>query len=269
MPPKTKSEVSHAQASGRLPTADPSSNGSKLPIHLTGMQLKPYQIAAVAFAAGFSPEEIPTVVAIGLAESDGWTDQVFKGSAEYPEDSIGVMQVNYMAHGDLDRQSLFNPFYNMQSARGISRDSFDAGNGSFTPWSTFKNGKYKANLSAGTAALALLKRPGMFEKAIQEVQAGTGARSATIDVGGIIGDVIGAPFEWAAALAKLLGWLVDPHNWLRIGYVAGGAVLLGIGLTGLHRETEYLNDLAASAKPVTSLLSQVKEAAMSAAATIK
>lgn len=62
---------------------------------------------------------------------------------------------------------------------------------------------------------------------------------------------ITAPFKAASSVAQALAWLTDPHNWLRLGMIMGGAGLMGVGLVvitlDLVRATPGVNTTARAA----------------------
>ena len=113
------------------------------------MALTPQQIAGYAKAAGFPDSEIPTAVAVALAESGGNPGAVNRantnGSVDY-----GLFQINTV-HGSLLTQGdKFNPADNARMAFTVySR----AGN-KWTPWSVYKSGRYRAFLPQGTLGAA-------------------------------------------------------------------------------------------------------------------
>ena len=113
------------------------------------MALTPQQIAGYAKAAGFPQNEIPTAVAVALAESGGNPAAVNRantnGSVDY-----GLFQINTV-HGPLLTQGdKFDPAANARMAFTVwSR----AGN-KWTPWSVYKSGSYRAFMPQGTLGAA-------------------------------------------------------------------------------------------------------------------
>ncbi len=99
--------------------------------------LTPSQIQAYAANAGFSGPDLTTAVAIALAESSG------KSGAYNPEGSYGLWQIYLPAHPEFAGQNLYDPQTNANAAFSVYRDA-----GGFSPWSTYKSGKYQAFVSA-------------------------------------------------------------------------------------------------------------------------
>lgn len=63
---------------------------------------------------------------------------------------------------------------------------------------------------------------------------------AGLDAGGAIPDHVPVVDDAASAISELgsiAGWLVNPHNWQRIGLVAGGAGLALVGLALIKHDT--------------------------------
>lgn len=108
------------------------------------------QIAQIARDAGFSENQIPTVVAIALAESGGNPQAHRKPSVPpHRDDSYGLWQINMLGDMGRDRlkkyglrsnEDLFNPAVNAKVAYLMS------GGSNFRAWSTYKHGNYKNKL---------------------------------------------------------------------------------------------------------------------------
>jgi hypothetical protein len=109
--------------------------------------LSAFQIAALAKEAGFPASQIPTAVAIALAESGGSTSIVSRPNSDGSVDK-GLWQINSKAHADLlSRYDYSNPHDNAKMAFIIYSQ---AGN-RWTPWTTFNTGSYRLFLNKGSA----------------------------------------------------------------------------------------------------------------------
>lgn len=98
------------------------------------------QLAELALAAGFPPASVPVAVAVALAESGGAVN-----STSATNDR-GLWQINGI-HGYDPAQLNANPLYNARAALAISHGGQD-----WTPWTTYKNGRYRQYLPAAQAA---------------------------------------------------------------------------------------------------------------------
>lgn len=163
-------------------------------------------IAGLAIRAGFPADQIATAVAVALAESGGRSDAEghnTNGSTDY-----GLWQINTI-HG-VTRADMFDPAKNAAKAYYV----FHAAKDRWTPWSVFKNGRYRPFLARGAVAARAPTNSG-------------GTIPATND-----------PSQGGAASVNPFALLFDPGLWLRIGMALLGAVLLLIGtvkLTGIGR----------------------------------
>ena len=110
--------------------------------------LTPTQIAFYAQQAGFTGSGLQTITAIALAESGGSTNAVCNSCSGVSEYSVGLTQINTLAHPQYSNSQLTNPLYNMQAAYAVSN-----GGTNFTPWSTYTNGSFVNFLSQAQTAV--------------------------------------------------------------------------------------------------------------------
>lgn len=113
-------------------------------------------LEALWVAAGGSNATADTAAAIAQAESGGTTTQIDNtaypklpgyhppSAGASPEYSVGLWQVNELAHPSYTTAQLLNSVQNANAAVAISN-----GGASFSAWSTFKNGAYKQFLTSG------------------------------------------------------------------------------------------------------------------------
>ena len=88
-------------------------------------KIQPVEIYQAARQAGFSPDQAVTMTAIALAESGGKTDARYKPDSG--EDSIGLWQINTVAHRDYSIADLENPVFNARAAWEVSNGGKDIG----------------------------------------------------------------------------------------------------------------------------------------------
>lgn len=240
------------------------------------MKLSAAQIAGYASQAGFPAAQIPTAVAVALAESGGNTDDqgdVILQTAKWGP-SVGLWQIRSLKGEALssaagadryrDASKLTDPTFNAQAARAIWGEA-----GGWSPWSTYP-GTYLMYLPQARAAA----------KAPAAIGTGTSSGTATMGsvqtvgfgdtLGGALGLVVpGAPLaldlltsprdtldaakQGLGLLANVLGfiakaaaWLADPGNWLRIIKVWVGTwlVVLGLAITAWPALSPVVNAAA-------------------------
>jgi hypothetical protein len=105
------------------------------------------EIWSVAQAAGVSDSMLPTAVAVAMAESGGNpASHCLNCVPGVREDSRGLWQINVIAHPEWSGANLYDPATNAQAMMAVS-----GGGVNWRPWSTFKNGAYRAFLIAPPA----------------------------------------------------------------------------------------------------------------------
>lgn len=113
-------------------------------------------LEALWTAAGGDPTKAETAAAIALAESGGDptsidnTDEAFKPGyhpappGASPEYSVGLWQINLLAHPSYTEAEMLDPAQNAVAAVAIS-----SGGASFDAWTTFTKGLYQQYLPGG------------------------------------------------------------------------------------------------------------------------
>lgn len=200
---------------------------------LNAQQLEYYWIQAGGPAA-----VAPIAAAIALAESGGRS--VKQQGQPYATTGWGPWQIT---PGD---PSLLDVSTNARAAVAKYRA---AGN-SFTPWTTYNNGKYKYYLQHGSNLPAYILGGLLLGASGAGIAlAGAGAEEATAvgaaEAGGAGGAATGAATGGGAGVnlasklsaiksglgvAALISVLLDPKHWLRILMVVGGAVIIFLAL---------------------------------------
>jgi hypothetical protein len=98
-------------------------------------------VAHLAHLAGFSNDEVATVVGISKRES-GWRPDAYNGDAGTGDKSYGLMQINMLGslgparreqYGLSKDEDLFDPYTNLKVAYGMS-----GGGSNFNPWGGYK-----------------------------------------------------------------------------------------------------------------------------------
>jgi len=110
------------------------------------------EIKAYCLAHGFTDDQAETMAAIALAESGGNNGAHALTSKE---DRYGVYQINRYAWPMYTVNCLRDMYCSTNAAYTISRQGTD-----FTPWSVYKDGKYKSKLPIGKPAPLITDDPG-------------------------------------------------------------------------------------------------------------
>lgn len=103
------------------------------------------QLQALASQAGLSGNAVKIAAAIAMAESGGNTQAYNPETAAgtpVGHGSRGLWQIYGYAHPQYDSSAMFDPVQNSRAMFAIS-----SGGTNWNPWSTYKNGQYKAYLS--------------------------------------------------------------------------------------------------------------------------
>jgi hypothetical protein len=184
------------------------------------------QIAVYAAAAGAPTPQL--AAAIAMAETGG-TGNAGAHNPIPPDDSYGLWQINMIgAEGPQRRRQLgissntqlYDPATNARAMMLISN-----GGTNFTPWATYTSGRYQKYMPPGTATtLPSVEPAGILGDLTSPLQGLIGG-----------GESVVHGFE---GLIKAGLWLSKASNWVRIGYVAGGGVMLIVGLAMLVKDQE-------------------------------
>ena len=117
------------------------------------------QLEALWTQHGGPAAEAPTAAAIALAESGGNPDAILNTAypdrpnyhppapGNLPEYSVGLWQINLVAHPSYTEAQMLTPTGNVKAALAIS-----SGGINFTPWSTYNSGAYLPHLTGTSGA---------------------------------------------------------------------------------------------------------------------
>ena len=104
--------------------------------------LNQQQIRYYAQKAGLLGNALDIATAIAMAESGGDTNAVNPGSQFDKEFSVGLWQINVLAHPQYSLTQMKDPTQNALAMYSIS-----SGGNNWNPWGTYTNGSYKKFLS--------------------------------------------------------------------------------------------------------------------------
>lgn len=234
----------------------------------------PRQVAAVAAAGGFRGKALTRAVAVALAESGGDPQAVGVNSDATRSRDRGLWQINSRWHPEVSDAQAFNP---VECARAAFRIS--SGGRDWSPWSTWKNGTAGAQLGRARFAVAQLDKAGGVQNVDLDLLPGPiplpnpfgfdpfGILPEDVGPDDLVSgatDIVGVLKQLTVLQLKAGAWMSDPHNWLRVAWVAGGSVgiliaLSMIGKSGAAGEVgksaaKAVGDAAGSAGAVGKLL---------------
>jgi len=171
------------------------------------MKISDAQIAAAASAAGIPAAQVPTAVAIAIAESGG--DPSSHNSIP-PDDSYGLWQINMLGSLGPERRQKFGLTSNEQlydvatNARAMA--ALSSGGTNWRPWTTYTRGTYLLYMSRGQAA--------------------AGAPDPT----GVTVTPVGSVSDTTQNLTNVLKMLQNPKFWLFVAMLWGGIALTFYGI---------------------------------------
>lgn len=188
------------------------------------MSLTQTDIYKLAKSAGLGDSQARMAAAIAMVESGGDPNA---HNAVPPDDSYGLWQINMLGSlgparrkqlGIGDNSALYSPETNAKAMAVISQNG-----GNFTPWSTFTSGKAQKY-----AETHLIQTTG-------DGPDDTG--SSWIDKV-LPGSPVSTAETFAQGFNKVSAWVSNSDNWVRVGYVAGGAVVVIVGLVMILGDTK-------------------------------
>lgn len=134
----------------------PSGGRGKFAGQVYGKQLSQLQMAQVAAAAGFTPEQARIMSAIGVEESGGIAARDTVESGLDPEKkneySIGIFQINVLVHKDklarrgYTEEDMRDPLKNAIIAKDVYDERVAAGRDGFEPWTVYQKGLHLPHL---------------------------------------------------------------------------------------------------------------------------
>jgi hypothetical protein len=142
-------------------------------------QISDAQAYALLRAVGFSHEAAIIMTAVMHPESGGVIEaraDLPNGLPGYgPEDSIGLWQINTLAHPQYDPEKLASdPMYAAKAAFEVS-----GGGTNFSPWTGYSSGKYRSSLGAARRAADEVNNTGNIGDVLGSIPMGGGLSGAT------------------------------------------------------------------------------------------
>lgn len=206
------------------------------------MSLSQSEIYSLAKSVGLTDARAKVAAAIAMAESGGDPNA---HNATPPDDSYGLWQINMIGGNGPERRKqlglatndeLYNPSTNAKAMKSISQDG-----GNFNPWSTYTSQSYQKYMSNKVSDQT--GTPGWL-KIISPV-------TAVIPGGNVISDTTQGITTIATAVAKTATWISNSQNWIRVGFIVGGAVVTIAGLVMVVESTKAGRTITKAAAGLT------------------
>lgn len=187
------------------------------------------------YAGLYAMADPVTAVAVAIAEHGGGTvsetavNRNTNGSTD-----TGLWQINSVhqrTHPTWSTAWLKDPKNNAEAMAVVSKGGAD-----WTPWSTYKDGKYRAYLERAETARGNVSGSG-----------GLGSIPNPLEV---VDDVAGAVGNLAQSLGSFFTFLTDPNTWRRVALVVLGGAVVVVGVGVLARGTEVGQTVEGIAKKV-------------------
>jgi hypothetical protein len=212
------------------------------------MTLSQSDLYTLAKKAGLPDSSAKVAAAIAMAESGG-DPNVHNTNASTGDDSWGLWQINMIGSTGKQRRQQFksigvnidvelvDPTKNAKAMALVSQQGRD-----FSPWTTYKDNKYKQYLNNNVTETSTDFNQSNFQR-WTGIDTTSGISNPLITINN--------------ALSKTGAWVSDSKNWIRVAYVAGGAVLAIGALIAIIGDTKAGN-LAMSLTPPGKVNSVVK-----------
>lgn len=234
------------------------------------MSLTQSEIYSLALGAGLTSDRAKVAAAIAMAESDG-DPNAHNLNPKTGDDSWGLWQINlYKSLGPARRKTfklaangsqdilLTNPTLNAASMYHIS-----GGGLNFLPWSTYKHGAYKKFLNNPVKDERSNHSTGFWKNFLDPNLPGwLGGKNVSGTVASAPG--VSTIKDTATAVSNISDkvdagahWLSDSANWVRIGYVLGGAVLVVLGIQAVVKSTQAGQTAIGAAKSTALTVAKV------------
>lgn len=195
------------------------------------MTLSQSDIYTLAKSVGLSDSRAKVASAIAMAESGGDPNN-HNPDASTGDDSYGLWQINMLGSmgperrkkfGISDNSQLYDPQINAKAMASLSQ-----GGGNFTDWTTYTTTDPKRSYQRF-----------MGNTVIETATGGSGSSSGSNWVDKILpGSPVSTAETFAQGFNKVGAWVSNSENWVRVGYVAGGAVIIIVGLAMVLGDTK-------------------------------
>lgn len=179
------------------------------------------ELYSLALSQGLTPERARIAAAVGMGESGG-NARAHNTNAATGDNSYGYWQINMLGAlgparrallGISSNNELFKPEVNARAMKLISANGTN-----FNPWSVYKSKDYLKYMP-------------------NDVTDQGSSDPSWTDKIPVVGGAIDGASSIAETLTKTARWVSNSENWVRVGYVAGGSVLVIAGLVMVVQST--------------------------------
>jgi hypothetical protein len=196
------------------------------------------EVYSLAIAQGLDPYRAKIAAAIAMAESGG-NPRAHNTNAGTGDNSYGLWQINMLGdlgperrkkYGLTSNDQLFDPATNARVMKG------ESGSGTnWTPWTTYTTTdptkSYRRFLDVPvTDQTDDPLWQDILKGLVPGYAIGSGAIGGITDVGQGIGSIV-------ESVNKSARWVSNSENWVRVGYVVGGSVMIIVGLVTMVTST--------------------------------
>lgn len=213
------------------------------------MTLSQSDMYTLAKSVGLSDSRAKVASAIGMAESGG-DPNVHNTNASTGDDSYGLWQINMLGSmgpsrrkqfGISDNSQLYDPQINAKAMAALSQ-----GGGNFSAWTTYTTVDPKRSYQR------------FMGNTVTPTTTGGASGSNWVDKI-LPGSPISTAESFAQGFNKMSAWVSNSDNWVRVGYVAGGAVIVIAGLVMILGDTKA-GQVATGLAPTGKVTKTVKSA---------
>lgn len=186
----------------------------------------------LALAQGLPPEKAKIAAAVGMGESGGEPTK-HNTNRLTADDSYGLWQINMLGalgperrakYGLTSNDQLYDPATNARVMKGESNNGQN-----WIPWGAYNNGSYLQFMDAHVIE-KWVSQDGGDQSILDKLNPISAAQDAADKLGSLVENV-----------NKAAKWISNSQNWVRIGYVAGGSVLVVAGLVMVLQSTGAAN----------------------------
>lgn len=192
------------------------------------MTMSQSDIYTLAKSVGLTDSRAKVAAAIAMAESNGDPNA---HNAKPPDDSYGLWQINMLGamgperrkkYGISDNSALYSPEIN---ARAMKIESQDGGN--FSAWSTYTNGAFQKYANERVIEHWVKPDDG-------------GSFWDKLNPGNMLDKLnpVNVAQDYLQFFNKIGAWVSNSENWVRVGYVVGGGVVVIVGISMVLQDTK-------------------------------
>jgi hypothetical protein len=162
--------------------------------------------ARAAYGAGFRSKDLPTAVAVAMAESRLNTDAIGDGG-----NSFGLWQIHKPSHPELfaGNANWRDPATNARMAKAVHDKQ------GWSAWTMYKNGVYLLFISGAS-----------IQNAVRVAETEGGTSAAISGVTGTVENVTGSVGDINETLKTVVRFFSTGENWARLGMIVLGGVLM-------------------------------------------